>query len=199
MASTVVDRGFRNAGTVNSIVIRGLNVDSGANADIQLNAVPTVATYYDNYADVRQFPAQGPRARGGICAAHRVRCTDPAPLAERCAISLDGQMQEGFEAKVALDYGQTSGSDGNNARQLMSWQIFPMGEKAALAIAVYSRIDNDGVIDYVNAYELNSFGEPLINVNGDCVDPRVAGRPIRKCFTTLVVFTKHKGRRHSRD
>ena len=32
---TVVDRGFRNAGTVNSIVIRGLNVDSGANADIQ--------------------------------------------------------------------------------------------------------------------------------------------------------------------
>ena len=45
---TVVDRGYRNAGTVNSIVIRGLNVDNGANGDIMLNAVPTVATYYDN-------------------------------------------------------------------------------------------------------------------------------------------------------
>ena len=45
---TVVDRGYRNSGTVNNIVIRGLNVDNGANGDIMLNAVPTVATYYDN-------------------------------------------------------------------------------------------------------------------------------------------------------
>ncbi|MCP5090191.1 MAG: TonB-dependent receptor plug domain-containing protein, partial [Gammaproteobacteria bacterium] len=45
---TVVDRGYRNAGMVNSIVIRGLNVDNGQNGDIMLNAVPTVATYYDN-------------------------------------------------------------------------------------------------------------------------------------------------------
>ena len=45
---TVVDRGYRNGGTVNSIVIRGLNVDNGANGDIMLNAVPSVATYYDN-------------------------------------------------------------------------------------------------------------------------------------------------------
>ena len=39
---------LRNSGTVNNIVIRGLNVDNGANGDIMLNAVPTVATYYDN-------------------------------------------------------------------------------------------------------------------------------------------------------
>ena len=45
---TVIDRGYRNAGTVNSIVIRGINVDNGSNGDIMLNAVPTVATYYDN-------------------------------------------------------------------------------------------------------------------------------------------------------
>jgi outer membrane cobalamin receptor len=45
---TVVDRGYRNGGMVNSIVIRGLNVDNGQNGDIMLNAVPTVATYYDN-------------------------------------------------------------------------------------------------------------------------------------------------------
>ena len=45
---SVVDRGYRNSGTVNSIVIRGLNVDNGQNGDIMLNAVPTVATYFDN-------------------------------------------------------------------------------------------------------------------------------------------------------
>ena len=44
---SVVDRGYRNGGTVNSIVIRGLNVDNGALGDIMLNAVPTVATYVD--------------------------------------------------------------------------------------------------------------------------------------------------------
>ena len=41
---TTVDRGYRNAGTVNSIIIRGLNVDNGLNGDIGLNAVPTVST-----------------------------------------------------------------------------------------------------------------------------------------------------------
>jgi outer membrane receptor protein involved in Fe transport len=38
----------------------------------------------------------------------------------------------------------------------------------------YSRIDNDGIIDYINVYQLNDFREPLINVNGSCVDPRAA-------------------------
>ncbi len=49
----------------------------------------------------------------------------------------------------------------------------PLGDKAAIR-ATYSRIDNDGMIDYVNAYQLNEFREPLINVGGNCVDPRAA-------------------------
>jgi outer membrane receptor protein involved in Fe transport len=168
---TVVDRGFRNAGTVNSIVIRGLNVDSGANADIQLNAVPTVATYYDNSPMFANFllkdlerveVLRGPQGTlyGSGSLGGTVRYISRRPNAD------------GFEAKASLDYGQTSGSDGNNAAVDVMANI-PMGDKAALRLN-YSRIDNDGVIDYVNAYELNSFGEPLINVNGDCVDPRSA-------------------------
>ena len=45
---SVVDRGYRNSGTVNSIIIRGLNLDNSRNGDITLNAVPTVSTYVDN-------------------------------------------------------------------------------------------------------------------------------------------------------
>ena len=45
---TVVDRGYRNSGTVNGVIIRGVNVDNGANGDVPLSAVPTVATYVND-------------------------------------------------------------------------------------------------------------------------------------------------------
>ena len=61
---TVIDRGYRNGGMVNSIVIRGLNVDNGQNGDIMLNAVPTAATSYDN-SPMFEFLGQGHRARQG--------------------------------------------------------------------------------------------------------------------------------------
>ena len=44
------DRGYRNGGVTSGIVIRGINVDSGANGDVPLAAPPTVATYIDNTA-----------------------------------------------------------------------------------------------------------------------------------------------------
>ena len=168
---SVIDRGYRNAGTVNSIVIRGLNVDNGANGDIQLNAVPTVATYYDNTPMFANFLVKdiervevlrGPQGTlyGSGSLGGTVRYIARKPNADE------------FEAKVSLDYGQTSGSDGDNMG-LDAMINIPMGDRTALR-ANFSRIDNDGVIDYVNAYQLNSFGEPLVDVNGTCTDPRSA-------------------------
>jgi outer membrane receptor protein involved in Fe transport len=168
---TVVDRGYRNGGTVNSIVIRGLNVDNGANGDIMLNAVPTVATYYDNtplfanflVKDVERVEVlRGPQGTlygsGSLGGTVRYIGRRPDP--------------EAFDAEVEVDYGQTNGSEGNNLAFDAMVNI-PLGDNTAVR-ALYSRIDDDGVIDYVNAYQLNSFGEPLINVNGSCVDPRNA-------------------------
>jgi outer membrane receptor protein involved in Fe transport len=170
---TVIDRGYRNAGTVNSIVIRGLNVDNGINGDIMLNAVPTVATYYDNTPGFASFLVKdiervevlrGPQGTlygsGSLGGTVRYIGNKPNP--------------EGFEADLELDYGQTSGSDGDNIAFDAMVNI-PLGETTAVR-ASYSRIDNDGVIDYINAYQLNDFREPLINVNGNCVDPRTAAR-----------------------
>lgn len=168
---TVVDRGYRNAGMVNSIVIRGLNVDNGLNGDIMLNAVPTVATYYDNtplfanflVKDVERVEVlRGPQGTlygsGSLGGTVRYIGNRPNP--------------EGFEADLEVDYSQTSGSEGNNIAFDGMINI-PIGDTTAVR-ATYSRIDNDGSIDYINAYQLNSFREPLINVNGSCVDPRSA-------------------------
>ncbi len=168
---TAIDRGYRNSGTVNSIVIRGLNVDNGANGDIMLNAVPTVATYYDNtplYAnflvkDVQRVEVlRGPQGTlygsGSLGGTVRYIGRRPDPQA--------------FGAEVSVDYGQTSGSEGNNIA-FDGMVNIPLSDNTAIR-ALYSRIDNDGVIDYVNAYQLSANGEPLINVNGTCTDPRSA-------------------------
>ncbi|MDH3612954.1 MAG: TonB-dependent receptor [Gammaproteobacteria bacterium] len=168
---TVVDRGYRNGGMVNSIVIRGLNVDNGQNGDIMLNAVPTVATYYDNtplfasflVKDVERVEVlRGPQGTlygsGSLGGTVRYIGNRPDP--------------EAFAAEVELDYGQTSGSEGNNLAVDAMVNI-PLGDTTALRVN-FSRIDNDGSIDYINAYQLNDFREPLINVNGTCVDPRAA-------------------------
>jgi len=168
---TVVDRGYRNGGTVNSIVIRGLNVDSGLGGDIMLNAVPSVATYYDNTPMFANFLVKdiervevlrGPQGTlyGSGSLGGTVRYIGRRPDAE------------GFEADVELDYSQTSGSEGSNVGFDAMVNI-PMGEKTAIR-ALYSRIDNDGVIDYINAYQLNAAGEPLIDVGGTCTDPGTA-------------------------
>ena len=44
----MVDRGQRNAAVVNSIRIRGLNVDTAALGDYAVSAVATVSTYVDD-------------------------------------------------------------------------------------------------------------------------------------------------------
>jgi outer membrane receptor protein involved in Fe transport len=160
---TVVDRGYRNGGMVNSIVIRGLNVDNGQNGDIMLNAVPTVATYYDNspmYAnflvkDVERVEVlRGPQGTlyGSGSLGGTVRYITRTPSTE------------GFESDIELDYGQTAGSDGNNLAADVMVNV-PMGDIAALRVN-YSHIDNDGSIDYVNAYQLNEFREPLVMLRG---------------------------------
>jgi iron complex outermembrane receptor protein len=44
----VVDRGSRNSGVINGIMIRGLNVDSAALGDYSVAAAPTVSTYVNS-------------------------------------------------------------------------------------------------------------------------------------------------------
>ena len=183
---TVVDRGYRNSGTVNSIVIRGLNVDNGANGDIMLNAVPTVATYYDNTPLFANFLVKDV-ARVEVLRGPQGTLYGSGSLGGTVRYIGNLPDPSGFAADIEVDYGQTSGSEGSNIA-FDGMVNIPLGETLALR-AVYSRIDNDGVIDYVNAYQLNSYGEPLIDVGGTCTDPRSASDAAvlqdTACFRTI--------------
>ena len=165
---SVVDRGYRNQGHMNSIVIRGVNVDNGVNGDVGLSAVSTVATYVDNtpifanflLKDVERVEVlRGPQGTlygsGALGGAVRYIMNKPDP--------------SGFDAEARGSIGQTDGSSGNN----LSGDVmlnFPIGANAAFRISG-GIIDNDGVIDYVNLYQLGSNGKPVVLDNtGACVD-----------------------------
>jgi len=167
----VLDRGYRNSGTVNNIIVRGLNVDSGTGGDNAPNAVSTVATYVDNtpiYANFvlkdlqRVEVLRGPQGTlygsGSLGGTVRYITNQPDPGS--------------FAGRASVDFGQSDGSDGYNANYDLMLNV-PLGSKAAIRGHV-GRIDNDGVIDYVNAYRLSRNREPLIDTGSGCVDPRDA-------------------------
>jgi len=165
---SVVDRGYRNQGTMNSIVIRGVNVDNGVNGDVGLSAVPTVATYVDNtpifanflLKDVERVEVlRGPQGTlyGSGALGGAVRYIMRKPDAS------------GFDAEARGSIGQTDGSSGNNLSADVMLN-FPIGANAAFRISG-GMIDNDGVIDYVNLYQLGSNGKPVVlDNNGQCVN-----------------------------
>ena len=165
---SVVDRGYRNTGHINSIVIRGLNVDNGLNGEVGLSAAPTVATYVDNiplYApfllkDIQRVEVlRGPQATlygsGALGGTIRYIMNKPDPTA--------------FAGEVTGTYGQTDGSSGQNLSGDVMLNI-PISENAAFRVSG-SVINDDGLIDYVNLYELGANGKPMVQLaNGSCVD-----------------------------
>jgi len=167
--ATTVDRGARNSGTVNSIIIRGLNVVGGNEGDNALNAVAPVSTYVDNtpmYAgfvlrDIQRVELlRGPQGTlyGSGALGGTVRYISNKPDFDE------------IYGRVSVDYSQTAHSDGNNQTYDALLNV-PVSDSFALR-GHLGRIDNDGVVDQVNAYRLNAQGEPLALVDGECRDPR---------------------------
>jgi len=163
---SVIDRGFRNAGHVNSLVIRGINVDNGVNGDIPLSAAATVATYVDNtplfanflLKDIQRVEVlRGPQGTlyGSSALGGTVRYIMNRPDANE------------FDASVGVVYGQTEHSDGNNVA-VDGMVNIPLGDTTAFRLSAGS-VQNDGVIDYVNLYQVQD-GKPVVgNDAGDCV------------------------------
>ncbi|MCC2604636.1 TonB-dependent receptor [Planctobacterium marinum] len=168
---TVVDRGYRNSGTVNGVIIRGVNVDNGANGDVPLSAVPTVATYvnetplYANFIlkDVEQVEVlRGPQGTlygsGALAGTVKYRMNKPDTSE--------------FSGSVGLNYGQTDGSDGHNLGADVLVNI-PISDKVAVR-ANFGKIDNDGIVDYTTLYQLDQNNYAPAAQNGDIA----AGGPI---------------------
>ncbi|WP_346837871.1 TonB-dependent receptor [Microbulbifer sp. SAOS-129_SWC] len=183
---TVVDRGYRNSGTVNGVIIRGMNVDSGANGDVPLSAVPTVATYVDDtplygnfiLKDIERVEVlRGPQGTlyGSGSLAGTVRYIMHKPkLGE-------------FQAKVGSSFGQTEGSQGYNlnADALVN---LPLGDKAAFRANI-GKIDNDGIVDYANVYKLDASGAPLAQ-GGDSVSGGPLFKRVQDADTVDITYAR---------
>jgi outer membrane receptor protein involved in Fe transport len=161
---TSPDSGERLAENNNIITIRGLNVDPSA-TDRAFLSDPTVSTYvsdtpiYGNFVlrDVNRIEVlRGPQGTlygsGSLGGTVRYIFNKPDPSE--------------FNGSVSASYGQSAGSDGNNA-SLDAVLNIPMSDTAAFRL-VAGRIDNDGVIDYVNVYATDSNNIPLAE-GGDIV------------------------------
>jgi iron complex outermembrane recepter protein len=146
---TVVDRGYRNSGAVNGVIIRGINVDGGANGDVALSAVPTVASYvndtpiYANFIlkDIQMVEVlRGPQGTlygsGSLAGTVKYRMNQPET--------------DEFYGSAGMSFGQTKGSAGNNLNLDVMVNV-PLTDKLAFR-ANLGKIDNDGIVDYTTLY-----------------------------------------------
>ena len=154
----IVDRGYRNSGVINGIMIRGVNSDGSAYGDYQLSTVPTVSTYlnetpvYANFLlkDIERVEVlRGPQGTlyGSGSLGGTVRYIARAPQLGQFAGSLSGTASK------------VNGSDdvGYGIDGVVN---IPFGETAALRITG-SRLDYPGLTDYVNLYRLDADGIPV--------------------------------------
>jgi iron complex outermembrane recepter protein len=157
-AVAVVDRGYRNSGVLNGIIIRGLNVNGSAQGDVALSTVPTVSTYvndtpvYANFIlkDIERVEVlRGPQGTlygsGSLGGTMRYIMRSP-------------QLGE-FAGTVGLTGTSVEGSDGEGWAADVTLNV-PLGETLALRVTG-SKLDLPGIVDYPNVYVLDANGIPV--------------------------------------
>jgi len=130
---SVVDRGYRNQGHMNSIVIRGVNVDNGVNGDVGLSAVSTVATYVDNTPIFANFLLKDVE-RVEVLRGPQGTLYGSGALGGAVRYIMRKPDTSGFDAEARASFSNTDGSSGNN----LSGDVmlnFPIGANAAFRIS----------------------------------------------------------------
>jgi outer membrane receptor protein involved in Fe transport len=179
----VVDRGYRNSGVINGIMIRGVNVDGAAFGDYQLSTAPPVSTYvnetplYANFVirDVERVEIlRGPQGTlygsGSLGGTVKYILRDPVP----------GE----YSGQVNVMGSQVDGSDGTG------WSAdivanFGLSDNTALRLNA-GRLDYPGLTDYVNVYELDQNGIPVAP-NG-VLDPAASYRSVEDADTVEINY-----------
>ena len=156
--ASVVDRGYRNSSVISGITVRGLNVNGAALGDYQTSAVPTVSTYvngtplFANFLikDIERVEVlRGPQGTlyGSGSLGGTVRYITRQPELGK------------FSGRVETSLSKSDGSDGYN-KSLDVMLNIPLGDTFAARV-VAGKVDNAGIIDYVNVYKLDSRGAPV--------------------------------------
>lgn len=163
---SVIDRGYRNSGHTNSLIIRGVNVDNGANGDIGLSSVSPVATYVDNTPLFANFLLKDIQ-RVEVLRGPQGTLYGSGALGGTVRYIMNRPDAGAFDASVGVSYGQTDGSDGNNLA-IDGMVNIPLSDIAAFRVSA-GTVQNDGIIDYVNLYQIQD-GKPVVmNDAGSCV------------------------------
>lgn len=183
---TVVDRGYRNSGTVNGVIIRGMNVDSGANGDVPLSAVPTVATYIDDTPLYANFVLKDIE-RVEVLRGPQGTLYGSGSLAGTVRYIMNKPNSEGFESKVSSGFSQTDGSAGHNFNSDVMVNI-PLSETVAIR-ANAGLIDNDGIVDYANVYTLDGSGAPVAE-GGDIASGAPQFRRVEDADTVEISYAR---------
>ncbi len=184
---SVVDRGYRNAGHVNSLVIRGVNVDNGVNGDVPLSAAATVATYVDNTPLFANFILKDIQ-RVEVMRGPQGTLYGSSALGGTVRYIMNRPDSNGFAASVSGSFGQTEHSDGNNV-SLDGMLNVPLSESAAFRVSA-GTVQNDGVVDYVNLYQIQDGKPVVLNNAGQCVshqDPGLTNTELLQngsCYTS---------------
>ena len=166
---SVIDRGYRNSGHVNSLIIRGVNVDNGANGDVGLSAVSPVATYVDNTPLFANFLLKDIQ-RVEVLRGPQGTLYGSGALGGTVRYLMNRPDAEGFDGRISASYGQTEGSDGNNMSADVMFNM-PLGDTAAFRVSA-GTVQNDGVIDYVNLYQMIDGKPAVMTDSGECVSVR---------------------------
>ena len=163
---SLIDRGHKNSGIVNSMIIRGINVDSGAGGDIGYNTVGPVSTYVDNTPMFANFLLKDLQ-RVEVLRGPQGTLYGSGALGGTVRYITNKPSTEGIEGSIDASYSQTEGSDGDNV-SFDGVLNLPISDRLALRISAGS-MQNDGVIDYNNLYQTVD-NIPVVKADdGSCV------------------------------
>lgn len=183
--ATVVDRGYRNSGVISGVVIRGINVDSGAQGDVALSAVATVAGYVDETPLLANFILKDVEMVE-VLRGPQGTLYGSGSLAGTVKYRMNKAESDEFYGSVGMALGQTEGSEGNNLN-LDAMVNIPLTDNLAFRANV-GRIDNDGIVDYSNVYVLDSNNYAPAAQGGDLAAGGVSFRSVEDADTVDIDY-----------
>lgn len=155
---TAVDRGYRNSGVLNNIIIRGMNVDSSGNGDFALNAAPTVSSYVNDTPIFANFILKDIEAVE-VLRGPQGTLYGSGALAGTVRYKMNRPDLDYLSGSAGASLSRSSGSDGFN-KNIDGMINIPLTDTLAFR-ANAGVIRNDGIVDYSTIYELNDAGAPV--------------------------------------
>jgi len=181
----VVDRGYRNQGVINGIMIRGLNIDGAALGDYALNTVPTVSTYVNETPIFANFVLKD-IDRVEVLRGPQGTLYGSGSLGGTVRYILNKPNPEAFEGEAFTWISQTEGSEGTNYGADVVLNM-PLSDNSAFRVAA-GTVQAAGIVDAVNVYELDADGVPVAP-NG-LFDPAASFRKVEDADDADISYAR---------